>query len=124
MGNDICKVVLDVLNNNRNPTDLNYTYITLVPKVSRLELPKEFRHISLCNVTMKLVTKCSVNQMKNVLPLLINENQSTFVPGRLITDNVLIAFETFHYLKQKTKGHKGYMALKLDITNKAYDWMD
>ncbi|KAL0449431.1 UNVERIFIED_CONTAM: hypothetical protein Slati_1499500 [Sesamum latifolium] len=40
--------------------------------------------------------------------------------GRLITDNVLIAFEINHFLKTKNWGKKGHMTLKLDI-RKAYD---
>ncbi|KAK4400711.1 hypothetical protein Sango_1177200 [Sesamum angolense] len=39
---------------------------------------------------------------------------------RLIIDNVLLAFEVYHYLKTKKWGKEGHMALKLDIS-KAYD---
>ncbi|XP_057451835.1 uncharacterized protein LOC130743612 [Lotus japonicus] len=41
-------------------------------------------------------------------------------PGRLITDNALVAFECFHYMKKKICGRNGVMALKLDMS-KAYD---
>ena len=40
--------------------------------------------------------------------------------GRLITDNVLVAFETMHHISKKKGGKVGDMALKLDMS-KAYD---
>ncbi|XP_041027096.1 uncharacterized protein LOC121267314 [Juglans microcarpa x Juglans regia] len=45
----------------------------------------------------------------------ISLSQSAFVPGRLIIDNVLVAYELVHFLRQKSYGKKGYMSLKLDI---------
>ena len=42
------------------------------------------------------------------------------VPSRLITDNVLVAYETLHAMHCRRKGKKGSLALKLDIS-KAYD---
>ena len=40
--------------------------------------------------------------------------------GRLITDNILVAFEVMHHIKQKKGGKLGDIALKLDMS-KAYD---
>lgn len=77
-------------------------------------------HSSLCNVIMKIVTKTIANRIKPIFPDIVDELQSTFIQGRLITDSALIALECFHWLKMKRKGKKGGMALKLDMS-KAYD---
>ena len=39
---------------------------------------------------------------------------------RLITDNILIAFDSLHHMKTSCMGKKGFMALKLGIS-KTYD---
>lgn len=112
-----------MLNDKRDPAFLNHTLIALIPKTKSPEDFSFFRPIGLCNVTMKIVTKAIANRVKLILPNLISEIQSAFVPQRLITDNAIIAFEIFHFLKKKKKGKKGYFALKLDM-KKAYDRME
>ena len=57
---------------------------------------------------------------KQILPSIITPTQSAFVLGRLITNNVLVAYETLHTMHSREKGKKGSLALELDIS-KAYD---
>ena len=63
------------------------------------------------------------NQLKILLPSIINEHQSTFTKDRLISDNILVAFETLHSLQNFKSNAHGFMAIKLDMS-KAYDQVD
>ena len=84
------------------------------------EKMSEFRPISLCNVIYELISKVLANCLKPLLPSIVSKNQSAFQAGRVITDNILMAFETLHYMKNHQTGNIGFMALKLDMS-KVYD---
>ncbi|KAL9676263.1 hypothetical protein QQ045_004476 [Rhodiola kirilowii] len=81
---------------------------------------EEVRPISICNVTMKTITKVLANRLKEVLPRIISHSQSAFIGGRVITDNILVAHEVLHFIKGASKQKTGFMSMKLDMS-KAYD---
>ncbi|GAU51479.1 hypothetical protein TSUD_413680 [Trifolium subterraneum] len=122
VGNDITKEVLQVLNHGGNPKPFNSTHICLIPKTNNPSYPSDFRPISLCNVTLKIITKTIANRLKTILPNIISPNQSAFVPRRLISDNTIIANEIFHYLNLTTR-KTGYVGIKTDMA-KAYDRLE
>ena len=113
VGNDVIKTVLNALNSGCVHESLNETFIALIPKIKNTKKVSNFRPISLCNVVYKLISKVVVNPLKQILPNIVFDSQSAFLPRKLIICNVLVAFETLHYLKRKTY-------LKLDMS-KAYD---
>jgi hypothetical protein len=84
---------------------------------------KDLRPISLCNVLYKMISKLLANRLKGLLDKCVSEEQSAFIEGRSILDNALIAIEVIHALKRKTRGRRGELALKIDIS-KAYDKVD
>jgi hypothetical protein len=119
IGQDVTRAALQILNNNEDTTPYNNTHICLIPKKPNPDHPSDFRPISLCNVILKIITKTIANILKTILPNVISPNQSAFVPGRLITDNTLLAYEIFHYFNQSTS-KQGFIGIKTDMA-KAYD---
>ena len=119
IGKEVTTAVLNFLNGGTLPADINHTTIVLIPKTRNPQGMTEFRPISLCNVLYKICSKVLALRLREFLDEIISEEQSAFVPGRLITDNVLISYECIHYLKRR-KGKNGACAIKLDMA-KAYD---
>ena len=120
VGEDIINFVKEWWKGDADISLLNKTCIVLIPKCQYPKQMGEFRPISLCNVIYKIISKMMANRLKTFLSDLISPHQSAFVPGRLITDNAMIAFEIFHSMKRRGEGRTGTMAFKLDMS-KAYD---
>ena len=93
-------------------------HITLLPKGTK---PRHFirnwRPISLLNVSYKLASAAIANRIKNVLPYLINEAQTGFVPGRYIGENIRLIYDILHFTELN---HLGGMLLLIDF-EKAFD---
>ena len=117
---EVTATVLFVLHLGRYLRKMNYAHIVLIPKKNQLEYIIEYCLISLGNVVSRIISKVLVNQIKPILLNVISDSQSAFVPNRLITDNTAVAFELLHRMRNRRRGKRGYMAVKLDIS-KAYD---
>lgn len=115
----VYELVLNVLHGKGMPDHLNDTFITLIPKIDSPQNPSQFRPIGLCNVAYKIISKAIVERLKPLMPILTSVTQTSFVPGRQITDNIVIVQEVIHSMRHK-QGNKRFMALEIDF-EKAYD---
>ena len=102
---------------------MNHTNLYLIPKVHPLSGTTEFWPIALCNVTYKIISKILINRLKQHLSGIIVENQAAFIPGRIISHNIITAHEIFHSLMERKCQAASYMAVNMDIT-KGYDRLE
>ncbi|XP_060969090.1 uncharacterized protein LOC133036597 [Cannabis sativa] len=123
VGTDVVKMVQGFFRSKVMPRGLNDTNLVLIPKKKSPSIMGDLRPIALCNASYKIISKVMANRLKHLLSKIISEFQSAFIPGRLITDNVIVSFEILHYLRHKQQGKNGCMTLKLDMS-KAYDRME
>jgi len=73
IGDDVCAAIIAILNGHAIPPKLNLTYVALIPKKPKLTTMANFRPISLCTVTYKLVTKVLSDRLKPWLSTIIHE---------------------------------------------------
>ncbi|KAL0283420.1 UNVERIFIED_CONTAM: hypothetical protein Sradi_7230400 [Sesamum radiatum] len=112
------EAVLDFFAGTAPPKTFTTTTVVLIPKSESPMTWKDFRPISLCNVTGKILSKLLNTQIATILPKIISPSQSGFVQGRMIADNILLAQELTHCLGKNCSTNN--MIIKLDMA-KAYD---
>ena len=66
------------------------------------------------NIALRLL------QLKKYMGIIISQNQSAFVKGRLIQDNIVVTHEIFHCLKKRDGLSRDCFVAKLDMS-KAFD---
>ncbi|XP_016193039.1 uncharacterized protein LOC107633966 [Arachis ipaensis] len=116
---DIFQACASFFSGGKMLRSLNHTQICLISKITCVDSMTHIRPISLSTVFYKVISKLLVHRMQFCMDKIISMNQSAFIKGRLISDNILIAHEFMHYLKNKRHGNFD-MALKLDMS-KSYD---
>ena len=92
--------------------------ISLIPKKNKDKtILENLRPISLLNVDYKILTKVIAKRIEKVLPTLINPDQTGYVKGRYIGENVRLIYDLLQYTDKLNK--KG-IAIFLDF-KKAFD---
>lgn len=122
-GQEVISASLAILNDGAHIDKWNDTIVTLISKLKNPMSLKDYRPISLCNVGCKIISRAMTNRLRLIMTRAVSEYQSAFIPGRLITDDVILGFETLHSIISRKGGKKCYAALKLDMS-KAYDIME
>lgn len=119
---DITEMVKEFFLTGSLQAGMNDTNITLIPKKNNPICPADFRPISLCNVSYKIISKVLANHIKLFLPELISHSQQAFIKGRKISNNLIIAQEIVHSFSLDSFKSDAFM-LKLDLA-KAFDSLE
>jgi hypothetical protein len=90
IGGDVGDVLRDSLASGCLPLSCRRAVITLLPKKGDLQQLKNWRPVSLLCTDYKLLSKVLATRLGKVMAEVIHVDQSYCVPGRLITDNVML----------------------------------
>lgn len=92
---------------------INFTTVTLLPKVPNPSSIKEYRPIACCTVLYKLIAKVLASRIQSVIASVISNAQAGFIPGRKVADNIILAHEL---VKAYSRKHISLRCLiKVDI---------
>lgn len=95
--------VKEVLDNGKPVEKANDTFVVLIPEVEYPKTIFQFRLISLCNVSHKIITKLIALRLREYLGKIVSPNQASLVPGRHIQDNIIIVQELIHTIDKFKK---------------------
>ncbi|XP_070022732.1 uncharacterized protein [Nicotiana sylvestris] len=118
VGEEITTVVQDFFESANMCKAINCTTIILIPKIQNLTNIRDFRPSSCNTILNKLISKVITTRMQGVMDRLVDNYQADFVPGRLITDNILMSHELVKGYGRKSISPR--CMLKIDM-QKTYD---
>ena len=91
--NELSNPLIECLNHGALLGELSISQrqgiISLIPKKNKNPLLlKNWRPVSLLNTDYKIATKCIARRLEKVLPLLIERDQTGYIKGRFIGENI------------------------------------
>lgn len=118
IGGDFIKAIKSCFSSAKLLGEVNATLISLAPKVTNATTLNDFRPIACCNVMYKCIAKILTVRLKNVARKLVSPCQSSFISGRSIQDNIMLAHELLRNYHRNNGAT--ICAIKIDL-RKAYD---
>lgn len=117
---DYMAMISDALAAGWFPNGVTCGVLAMLHKGGPRSLLTNWRPIALLNVVYKLYAKALQLHLEPVLSKIICDDQSAFLPGRFILDNIMLTHETIDWARHS---HQPLIFLKLDFS-KAYDKVD
>ncbi|KAG7559344.1 ABC transporter type 1 transmembrane domain superfamily [Arabidopsis thaliana x Arabidopsis arenosa] len=118
VGPEISSAVSEFFTSGTLLKQWNATSLVLIPKTPNAATVAEFRPISCLNTVYKVISRLLASRLQSLLPLVISHDQSAFLPGRLLTENVLLASEIVQGYNRSNISSRAM--LKVDL-RKAFD---
>lgn len=113
VGKEVIAAIKHFFHTGKLLRETNATFITLIPKVLKADSFKDYKPISLCNLLYKFVTKILANRLKCVVRSLIRPNQTAFIEGRSIVENILVCLEVVKGFERSN--HSPAVIMKINL---------
>lgn len=118
---DIIEAIMELFDTYKMFMVFNFSLITSIPKSPDAMTIEDMRLISCCNMIYKIISKIPTSRLGDVISIIIDDNQSTFISGRIIHDNIMMAQELVRgYGRKKISP---ICMVQMDI-QKAYDMVE
>lgn len=117
IGPQFARLVNDFMRGHIDIKRLNYGVLALIPKVDGADTIRQYRPITLINVSFRLFAKGFATRLAPVAHKVIDPNQTTFIKGRRILDGIVILHEVRHDIRCS---EEEVFILKIDF-EKAYN---
>ncbi|XP_060182292.1 uncharacterized protein LOC132611952 [Lycium barbarum] len=103
------------------PRFITHTNLILIPKKEQVQSFSDLKRISLNNFTNKIISRVLHERLVKLLPGLISENQSGFVKGKSIMENVLLTQDIVRDINKRTKTANIVATIK-QLVSSSLEW--
>ena len=96
---DLYYVYLEAIKEGSLGPEINRGLIKLFPKGKNIDLISGWRPITLLNTSYKIIAKALATRIKPVTQMIVRSEQTGFLGGRFILDNLMLAWEACEWAR-------------------------